>query len=66
MTLLGAMAEDRKLFESGLVAVHPKDDKGRVVLFFDRIRAIKPLASRDEAVSGRVRVKRRLYVYHTS
>jgi len=52
MNLSGAMDEDRELFESGLVAIHPKDDFGRVVLFVDRIRAILPLATRDATVSS--------------
>ena len=51
MSLTGAMAQDKDLFESGFIAVHPNDDNGRTVIFVDRIRAIPPFATRDETVS---------------
>lgn len=51
MTLSGALADDKQLFESGLIAVHSRDNNGRTVLFVDRIRAIPPLATRDATVS---------------
>lgn len=52
MTLSGALAEDRSLFETGFLAIHPKDARGRNVLFIDRIRAVPPLASRNASVSA--------------
>ncbi len=50
MTLSGAIADDKELFESGFVAIHQKDENGRTVLFIDRIRVVPPSATRDPAV----------------
>jgi hypothetical protein len=47
----GALRDDVEIVQAGLLAIHPPDEKGRGVLFFDRIRAIPPLAERDAAVS---------------
>lgn len=44
--------EDKTLLETGFLAVHPKDEHGRTVLFMDRIKAVaSPLATRDATVS---------------
>jgi hypothetical protein len=51
MSLTGAMAQDKDLFESGFIAVHPNDENGRTVVFVDRIRATPPFATRDATVS---------------
>ena len=50
LTLMGAMAEDIEILETGIFSILPKDKKGRGVLVFDRIRAIPPLATRDSVV----------------
>jgi hypothetical protein len=44
------LAQDVEVIEAGIYQILPKDQKGRGVLFFDRIRAIPPLASSREAV----------------
>lgn len=54
MSLTGAMAQDKDLFESGFIAVHPNDENGRTVVFVDRIRAIPPFATRDATVSDEI------------
>lgn len=51
LTLKGALAEESELIENGIFAILPKDQKGRGVLFFDRIRATPTLAHRDAIVS---------------
>lgn len=51
MSMTGAMAQDRDLFESGFIAVHHYDDHGRTVLFIDRVRAVPSFATRDATVS---------------
>jgi hypothetical protein len=51
MTLNGAMKEDCRVIQSGILSILPNDAHGRAVLFFDRIRAIPPLASRESVVS---------------
>jgi hypothetical protein len=51
MTLSGALADDKTLFETGILAFHPDDERGRNVLFLDRVRATPPLASREGTVS---------------
>lgn len=47
MSMTGAMAQDKDLFESGFIAIHHNDDHGRTVLFIDRVRAIPSFATRD-------------------
>jgi hypothetical protein len=50
MTLNGAIAEDIQAFMMGLAFVLPDDEKGRAVLFFDRIRLVRSVISRDEVI----------------
>jgi hypothetical protein len=42
--------EDLSIVEKGIVGVLPNDEHGRGVLYYDRIRAVPPLASRDGVV----------------
>mmetsp|Transcript_13731 Transcript_13731/g.23835 ORF Transcript_13731/g.23835 Transcript_13731/m.23835 type:complete len:187 (+) Transcript_13731:185-745(+) len=51
MKLHGAMKDDICVVESAIVSILPNDMNGRGVLFFDRIRAIPPMADRDAVVS---------------
>jgi hypothetical protein len=53
MTLEAAMAEDVSTLHKGFFTVLPKDRAGRAVIFFDRIRAIPTVASREAVVSTR-------------
>jgi hypothetical protein len=46
----GALADDRKLLDSGFLSVHPNDERGRTVLAIDRIKVVPPFATRDAAV----------------
>ena len=50
MTQNGAMYEDIDALAKGFVSILPEDGKGRLVVFFDRIRAIPPMAPRDTVV----------------
>jgi hypothetical protein len=50
MTLAGAMLDDLEALQKGFVVMLPQDEKGRGVLFYDRIRAIPSVASRDSVV----------------
>lgn len=50
MTMSGAMLPDMAVLESGIFGILPSDVHGRGVLFFDRIKAIPPLADRGAAV----------------
>jgi hypothetical protein len=50
MTMSGAMKQDIAAIESGIFGILPCDAHGRGVLFFDRIKAIPPLADRDVVV----------------
>jgi hypothetical protein len=50
MTLHGAMAEDLDAFRTGVFQILPNDEKGRAVLFFDRIRAVRSIISRDALI----------------
>jgi hypothetical protein len=50
MTLSGAMAADRESLEKALVQVLPDDEYGRPVLFWDRIRSVKTVVTRDQVV----------------
>ena len=50
LTLQGAFCDDHALIESGILSIMPHDTFGRGVLFFDRIRAIPPLATRQAMV----------------
>jgi hypothetical protein len=52
LTLGGALAQDAEVIETGIFAILRNDQKGRGVLFFDRIRAIPPLAPREAVVSS--------------
>jgi hypothetical protein len=47
MSLDGAMAEDIDAFRIGVVQILPNDENGRAVFFFDRIRAVRSLLTRD-------------------
>jgi len=47
----GALGDEINLLESGFLAVHSKDERGRTVLCIDRIKATPPFATRDAAVS---------------
>jgi hypothetical protein len=58
---MGALAEEYEIIETGIFAILPKDQKGRGVLFFDRIRAIPPLAPRDAVVCMFVLIFYRLF-----
>jgi hypothetical protein len=51
MTLDAAMAEDISTLQKGFFTVLPNDRAGRAVIFFDRIRAIPAVASREAVVS---------------
>ena len=51
MSLYGALSNEHELIETGIFGILPNDQQGRGVLFFDRIRAIPPIASRDQVVS---------------
>ena len=50
MTIRGAMEDDMDALSKGVFAVLPKDEKQRVVVFWDRIRSIQPVISRDSLV----------------
>jgi len=50
MTLDGAMEDIFSCLEKGFLNVLPKDPSGRAVIFFDRIRAIPAVASRDSVL----------------
>ena len=41
------MEGDHEIIEAGIFSILPKDQHGRGVWFFDRVRAIPPLAPRD-------------------
>jgi hypothetical protein len=58
LTLTGALAQDAEVIETGIFAILRNDQKGRGVLFFDRIRAIPPLAPREAVVSAVVVLKK--------
>jgi hypothetical protein len=47
MALDGAMAEDLDAFRAGVFQILPNDEKGRAVLFFNRIRAVRSVMTRD-------------------
>ena len=52
MTLLGAMEDvGVACLQKGIVTILPHDECGRAVIFFDRIRAIPAIASRETVVS---------------
>jgi hypothetical protein len=42
--------EDFSIVEKDIVGILPNDEHGRGVLYYDRIRAVPPLASRDGVV----------------
>jgi hypothetical protein len=52
MTLLGAMEDvGIQCLQKGIVTILPNDECGRAVIFFDRIRAIPAIATRETVVS---------------
>jgi hypothetical protein len=53
MTLDAAMAEDVCTLQKGFFTVLPNDRAGRAVIFFDRIRAMPTVASREAVVRTR-------------
>jgi hypothetical protein len=51
MAMAGALREeDLIIVEKDIVGVLPNDEHKRGVLYYDRIRAVPPLASRDGVV----------------
>jgi hypothetical protein len=60
LTMTGALAQDVEVIAAGIYQILPKDQKGRGVLFLDRIRAIPPLASREAVVSIMVVLKKEI------
>jgi hypothetical protein len=51
MTMASALREeDLRIIESDIIAILPNDEHGRGVLYYDRIRAVPPLASRNGVV----------------
>ena len=48
MTIRGAMAADIEALRKGIVQLLPNDVHGRSVIFFDRMRAVKPTLTREE------------------
>lgn len=51
MTLQGTMALDREALGKGVVRLLEEDANRRPVLFFDRLRAIEPIISRDSVAT---------------
>jgi hypothetical protein len=50
MTLQGAMAEDIESLKKGVIEILPVDKNGRYVMFFNRIRAVRPIISPESLV----------------
>ena len=54
MVMAGALREEGLIIvQKDIVGVLPNDEHGRGVLYYDRIRAVPPLASRNGVVGDR-------------